>query len=112
MWPQPRSRGKETRDGVTYTTVEFVKKAGTKGLTGGALAATLARVPELPRSDPFGGDAIARLLSDAETFAEAATDVFEHTVAPLLTGQYQQPGDALCHAVDALPAAAPLPSAW
>ncbi|NJO82557.1 MAG: hypothetical protein HC828_06820 [Blastochloris sp.] len=37
--------GTETIDGVVTKTIEFVKQAGTKGLSGGALATVIAQAP-------------------------------------------------------------------
>lgn len=114
-------KGKKAIDGVEYETVEFVKKAGTKGLDGAELAALLAGVPRAapPAQAKLGRDErvlVQRLAAGTLTIGEALAhravllEALERSVRP---GRLQSEGEALCAPCDVLPAvAAPAPSAW
>lgn len=106
-------KGKKTVEGVEYETIEFVKKAGTKGLDPADLAALLTALPpaELPSLAPYGPTAqqSALLLDLAEgtlTFAAALDTMVELSGA--LEACYEQPpvhrkeGAELCTALDGL----------
>lgn len=116
--------GKRTVDGQEVQTIEFVKKAGTKGLDGAGLATLLATIAPttLPRPTAYGPDAgqsqLLMQLWDGElTITDAMDHVAELTKA--LDACYEQPpekstkGVALCHTLDQLVAVAcAAPVAW
>lgn len=108
---------KGTRDGVE--TIEFVKKAGTKGLGGADLAALLAGLPSAPLDQRLGQDSaalLARLTAAQMTIGEALAhgpDLRE--ALDEVGGGYHRPseGAALCDRVDHAPAApCAIPCAW
>jgi len=112
-------------DGVTYPTVEFVKKAGTKGLDGSALAALLAHLPPTsiasgPRIAPESRQALRRLADGGYTVAEALADdrllagALDDAEAANEPTRPSQEGVLLCERIDGLPAvAAPsAPCGW
>lgn len=116
---------------VTYPTIEFVKKAGTKGLDGADLAALLGRLapvsieraalwPALTFQQRW---ALRRLLAGEYTIGEALIDHERVAAAidsamlaaqPEFRSASSQEGAALCQRIDALGAvAAPSrPSGW
>jgi hypothetical protein len=111
------------RDGVEV--MEFVKKAGTKGLTGPDLAALLRRTPPAAGDDTLPGvtgtarDALRRLTAGRYTIGEALHDpafgellqLLEETdeASPITTTEEVK----LCDTLDRLPAvAAAAPCAW
>lgn len=116
--------GKRTVEGQEVQTIEFVKKAGTKGLDGAELAALLATLPptKLPIERIYGPAAAQAALLDQ--FAEGAltfAEVFalEERLAPALEACYQEPptvrkeGAALCNTIDTLVPVVPSAScAW
>ena len=115
--------GKKTVDGTEYPTVEFIKKAGTKGLSGSDLAALLRQVPQaLPPAQTqisrSGRELLQQLVGESLTYAEALGEQ-----QPLLNeafravrraeGQISTEGEQLCASLDGLPAVAALaPCAW
>jgi len=74
------SKGKRTIEGVEHETVEFVKKAGTKGLDGAELAELLGSVPRASLDRMSGGLSRAqrllldRLVTNQLTIDEALAD--------------------------------------
>lgn len=116
--------GKRTVEGQELETIEFVKKAGTKGLDGPALAALLATLPAdaLPPPVLCGPTAeqahlLDQLHNGQLTFAEALDQ--EETLTAALRACCEQPpspsqkGVALCNQLStlvAVPCAAPV--AW
>lgn len=64
--------GARVIDGVSYETVEFVKKAGTKGMDGGELAAILATVPAQWPNLENPERLIERLLTGQLTLGQVA----------------------------------------
>lgn len=105
--------GTKVIDGVTYPTIEFVKKAGTKGLDGGDLAELLGQVParRLPKDslDRSAAALIRRFEEGRLTFGEALRDrrvligalesICEGGTTPLSEGA------GLCDSVERIPAA-------
>jgi len=113
-----------TLEGQEVPVIEFVKKAGTKGLTGADLAALIRRVPPtdptrrqvLPRRQ---ADLIDRLLAGRLTCAEVRASIddlrdglTELAVARSVGGLQRSTGAQLCRDIDPLPAAAADVSAW
>ena len=110
-------------DGVKVQTVEFVKKAGTKGLGHADLIALLDQVPA---ADPFSHDTVSydhvRLLrklqagvmtcADAIAQAEPLSAALHKIVEGPLSRRYE--GDTVCTQLDRLPASAGthLPIGW
>ena len=112
--------GTKTVEGVTYQTIEFVKKAGTKGLGGAELAALLSDVAaepltlsRLPRS---AAALLARLVEGELTIGEAlANDDALTDALRDATGQQprQSEGAMLCARIEHVPAVAcAIPSRW
>lgn len=109
---------KGTREGVE--TIEFVKKAGTKGADGAALAQLLARVPAAPiaTSGPTRSALalLRRLEAGALTIGEALAN--EAVLMAALADQINRSpanteGAKLCARVDTLPAVpCAAPSSW
>lgn len=109
---------------VTYETVEFVKKAGTKGaeLGGAELAALLASVPQAPglhaRRDASRDmrEALRRLADETLTIGEALAagdDLGRALMAIGHEGCRTTEGETLCASCDQIDAvAAPVPCAW
>jgi len=98
-------------DGQTVQTVEFIKKAGTKGLGGADLAQLLA---ELPRSSlgPLMGitsaQLLGRLFDEQMTVGEllASEGALRHALHESAGGyRRQSEGAAVCARVDHAPAA-------
>lgn len=118
------SKGTRDIDGQKVETIEFVKKAGTKGLDGADLAALLSTLPAtaLPSLQLYGptpaqADLLYRLTSGELTFAEALA--LEQELTPALEACYQEApyqrkeGAELCRTIDHLsPVAAAAPCAW
>jgi hypothetical protein len=105
--------GKKVVDGVEYQTIEFVKKAGTKGLDSALLAQLLAEVPaqRLPvdRLNRSAAALVRRLEEEDLTFGEALARRKELIGAVSdLTGRsvpLRNEGVQLCDSVDHIPAA-------
>lgn len=130
-------KGKKTVDEVEYETIEFVKKAGTKGLDGRAFAALLAQVPKLPVT-PDGqlttdeARLLGRLATEYMTYGEALNSPLADVLGAIACfpedeeyaddddedegcGGYQRlsEGVKLCTLIDRLPAVAvPSAPAW
>lgn len=113
-------KGKRTIEGQEVETIEFVKKAGTKGLDGAELVALLGKVPPARYADqrrPEGNELLTRLVNNQLTIAEAlaAEDVLDNALAACHE-QYsprKSKGAQLCEPCDRLPAvAAAAPCAW
>ena len=115
--------GKKTVGGVEYQTIEFVKKAGTKGLDPGELAALLAYTPIAPTARSLGlahdqRQLLVRLDAGQLIIDDVLTDD-GHTLLDALRASVHagQPtyseGDQQCAPLDGLPAvAAPAPCGW
>lgn len=110
-------KGKRTIEGQEVETIEFVKKAGTKGLDGAALAALLGKVPPatLPARIIYGptpaqAELLTQLADGELTFdaALALEDTFEGAFnACWETPRYQEKkGAQLCATLDQLVAVA------
>lgn len=93
---------KEGKQGETPT-IEFVKKAGTKGLfTPAELAARLRTVPPVRHKDAAG--IVSQLLNEQLTFEEALDN--NMAMAALNTLATNSKGVRLCQRLDQLPAVA------
>jgi hypothetical protein len=107
--------GKKTVGGAEYPTVEFVKKAGTKGMDGAELAALLGCIP----ASGHGArrpDLLMRLISGQLTVAEALADGAGPIQEALERDEDEvreihSKGAQLCTAIDELPAVA-APCTW
>lgn len=103
-------KGKRTVEGQDIETIEFVKKAGTKGLDGAALAALLGSVPPAPPPSrrSAGDELLTRLINGDLTIAEALADngdLIDNTlVAAREHTPRQSQGAQLCAKSDRLPA--------
>jgi hypothetical protein len=100
---------------VEHPTIEFVKRAGTKGLDGADLAALLGRVPAIGNSTRQP-DLLMRLVSGGLTVAEALVDGAGPIQDALQCDddevyQAHSKGAELCNSIDELPAVA-APCAW
>lgn len=106
-------KGTREIDGVKHETIEFVKKAGTKGLDAAELAELLTRMPPapLPALVIYGpsfeqATLLSRLAAGELTFADALA--LEAQLAPALEAAYDTPpmprqeGAALCSTLDGL----------
>ncbi|MBK9711522.1 MAG: hypothetical protein IPO81_09395 [Kouleothrix sp.] len=119
MFPEVASatvqKGTKAIDGTTYQTIEFVKKAGTKGASGADLLALLAAIPAIRLGLPPAKT--AQLLEDVRTGratidwaldadALGALDI-------LLCRNRTQTGETLCSQLDRItPVAGIAPVAW
>lgn len=108
-------KGKKTVGEVEYETIEFVKKAGTKGMDGAGLAQLLGQVFASSHGDRRP-DLLMRLVSGQLTVAEALADGAGPIQEALQCDEDQvhelrSKGAQLCSAIDALPAVA-APCAW
>ena len=100
--------------------IEFVKKAGTKGLDGAALADLLAHIPaqalpRLPRQQisPILRDLLDGHLTCADALAHHDALIAALDAATPVDVRLSQEGAVLCRTLDALPAvAAPAPAGW
>lgn len=117
-------KGTRQVDGQDVETIEFVKKAGTKGLDGPALADLLGSLTPsaLPAARHYGPTAaqaalLLQLTEGELTFADALDQ--EAAIADAIQACYEEPsrqdkkGAALCYLLDqlvAVPCAAPV--AW
>lgn len=96
--------------GQEIETIEFVKRAGTKGLHGPALAALLDRVPPIPPPSRHsaGDELLTRLIGGELTIAEALADNGDLIDNALATAREHTPrqsqGALLCAHSDRLPA--------
>lgn len=100
-------RGRRVVEGVEFETWEFVKRAGTKGATGGEMAALLAQVPPLP-SPLIGRNArelLDKYLRGVATIGEVVDGDLIGIVNALPTNNQIRNGGDLCRLVDMLPAA-------
>lgn len=118
------SKGTREVDGQKVETIEFVKKAGTKGLDGAGLADLLSTLKPvaLPPLQLYGptpdqAELLDRLADGALTFDQALT--IEPELAAALEACYDAPptqrkeGAELCRTIDHLsPVAAAAPCAW
>lgn len=114
-------RGKRTVAGEELETVEFVKKAGTKGLGGAELTALLASVPpaDVPGDSSLErtvGAALQQLgeetlaIGDALAIGEPLIQALSHITS---YGRVTTQGETLCATCDKLDAvAASAPCAW
>jgi hypothetical protein len=102
--------GKRTIDGQTVETIEFVKKAGTKGMDGVELAQLLCHVPPAapPSRRSAGDELLTRLINGQLTIAEALFDNGDLIDNALVASREKQPhqsqGAQLCATSDRLPA--------
>ena len=115
--------GTKTVDGTEYQTIEFVKKAGTKGLSGADLAELLATVAPAPLESTrhglgrTGAALVGRLMSRRLTVGEALADI-EPLMAALLECEgrsytFTKEGVRLCERIDRVPAVAcATPCGW
>ena len=115
-------KGTRDIDGQKVETIEFVKKAGTKGLDGPELAALLATLPAEPLAPPIvcgptaaQTELLMELVNGELTFADVLEQ--EHDIAAALDACCEQPatprqkGVALCNQLSplvAVPCAAPV----
>jgi hypothetical protein len=116
--------GKRTVEGQDVTTIEFVKKAGTKGLGGAELVALLSTLPPatLPPVRHYGPTApqaalLSELADAALTFDQALTlgDELERALDTCHEGppSPSMKGATLCRTLDQLVAvASAAPVAW
>lgn len=119
--------GTRVVEGVSYKTVEFVKKAGTKGMEGGDLAALLRQVPRDMADDDrpvLSAVEYRWLLALQEgrlTFGDVTSMEQAEIVTASISGSrsdsYSQQHErvVLCQKIDNLPAAAvgsDLPLGW
>lgn len=111
--------GKRTVEGQEVQTIEFVKKAGTKGLGGAELAQLLEAVPAERLGRHFSGtgaDLLAKL--EAGQLTVGAALAHEDRIINALEESvnrypYQSEGATLCGRVDRLPAVpCVIPSSW
>lgn len=105
---------KTGKEGETPT-VEFVKRAGTKGLLSlaPAILERLARVPSSPTGRPADERLVTRLLAGELTFEEAVADDAATDAINALAQSGNPHGARLCQRLDALPAvAAPARRGW
>jgi hypothetical protein len=117
-------KGKRKVDDEEFETVEFVKKAGTKGLSGAELAALLGQmVPAATARQTSQADRAARPLVERYLAGELPIGEMlgrrEELTAALVRieeeqgGRAKSEGEVLCEPCDLLPAvAAPAPCAW
>lgn len=118
-------KGKKTVEGVEYETIEFVKKAGTKGLDPSDLAELLAqlKVADLPALLPYGPtaeqSALLLDLTEGTLTFEAALEIAVELSAALeaccdVPSYQPKEGKELCTALDGLSpvAARTAVSAW
>lgn len=107
---------KKGKDPDGTETIEFVKKAGTKGLTGADLLGRLHHIPAqtiaASRLEP--ARIVARLLGEQFTFEEAvADDLALNALREITAIPTETRGAPLCQRLDALPAVASAdPRAW
>jgi len=109
--------GKKTIDGQEYETLEFVKKAGTKGvLDAPDLAALLARVPADVRALPKRSVGVAAVVDGSRTFAELLRDDRLTAQIDAASRANQSPNargaNLLCHACTTLHAVPSAVPAW
>jgi len=103
---------KGTRDigGQEVETIEFAKKAGTKGLDGPELAQLLCRVPPAapPSRRSAGDELLTRLIGGELTIAEALADDGDLIDNALAGARERAPrqsqGASICAPCDRLPA--------
>jgi hypothetical protein len=106
--------GKKKIDGVEYPTIEFVKRAGTKGATGDELLAILAQVPAVRLDAPPGesGNLIAQVCAGHATIGQALDGQVLARIAALPRRSHQN-GGLLCSRLDDLsPVPVADPPAW
>jgi hypothetical protein len=94
-------------------TVEFVKKAGTKGLAPGDLIARLRQVRPDRLAPAVDMRLVNRLLAEQLTFEEAVAEDRAIDALQQISAQAEPKGARLCRALDELaPVADPTPRAW
>lgn len=103
--------GKRVIDGVEHQTLEFVKKAGTKGLDGDELATLLAAVPAAQVTIQQHEAVIDQLLLGQLTFEEALHPSVSTAVDAILAFDIH-PGATVCHMLDTLVPVATKPRGW
>lgn len=95
-------KGKKKIDGVEYETVEFIKKAGTKGLEFAAVVAALADLAPLPVPQILSHAELERIIelrAGNMTFAEALElDVI--ALVSALSQPQSMNGVTLCNQLD------------
>lgn len=106
-------KGTRTIEGVTYETIEFVKRAGTKGAAN--LAPLLAEIPPLRIGAPPAST--RQLLADVKrgkcTFAEALDADLATILSHIPENRIRVSGATLCAQLDQLsPVAGDDASAW
>jgi len=102
-------KGKRMVDGLEVETIEFVKRAGTKGSR--LLAELLARIPPRPISGESDEQLPHQLLGEQLTFDEALDGRLARALTTLANATH--PGDDLCKALDSVPAAvSATPCGW
>jgi len=107
------THGKKTIDGVEYVTIEFVKRAGTKGAS--ELVPLLATIPALRLSPPRSAvlDLLSRVRNGTCTIAEALDADLAASIAALPESSLRISGATLCAQLDSLsPVAAADAAAW
>jgi hypothetical protein len=108
-------KGTRVVDGIKYETWEFVKRAGTKGLSGSELAAALVGVPPVPVAPlPQVLARQLRELSAGTLSIEAALAAdLPAVLAALPESSLKIAGMTLCQQLDAMqPAPAPATCGW
>ena len=108
-------KGTKKLDGVTYETIEFVKKAGTKGATGAELAALLLDIPRVRLGAPPAATAelIDRVRQGHAMIADAVDLSAAAAIAALPRRETHQNGGTLCAQCDTIsPVAGATPSTW
>lgn len=103
--------GTKTVEGTTYQTIEFVKKAGTKGLDGAELAALLSSVPaeRLGVHPGIGYDQAAllrKLMAGLLTVGQAVgqVELLDDALQTVYDRPYQSEENVLCDHASRVPA--------
>jgi hypothetical protein len=107
-------KGTKTIDGVTYQTIEFVKKAGTKGASGAELAALLAQVrPQRLGAPPDATVALITRVIGGQLTIDAALTQDALAALAAMPAQPQKNGGTLCSQLDIItPVAAAGADVW
>ena len=119
MFPEVASatvqKGTKEIEGVKYETIEFVKKAGTKGSMGAEVAGLLATIPALRLGGPPPAAAalLERISLGLATIDEALEGQALAALAALPQREHTRNGGTLCSQLDAIiPVAGAAPSVW